>query len=119
MPLKRHWVVVLLGIAIGVTSACRGTEPQFTGFVTHIERGTSEGEARIFVESHAHKMVHRHVLIVTPKTAILKHEGDFEKPVSLNSLKEKDWVKVWFAGRKKSSYPIEVIAKRILIVNRL
>jgi hypothetical protein len=119
MSLKRRWVVALLGIAAGVTSACHGTEPQFTGFVTRIERGTSMGEARIFVESHAHKMVQRHVLIVTPKTAIVKLEGNVENTVNLNSLKEKDWVKVWFAGRKKSSYPTEVTAERIVIVDRL
>lgn len=119
MSLKRRWVVALIGIAAGVTSTCGATEPQFTGFVTRVERGTRMGEARIIVESHAHKMVRRHVLIVTPKTEIVKREGNVEKAVSLNSLMEKDWVKVWFTGRKKSSYPTEVTAERIVIVDRL
>jgi|SRR5690242_1095589 len=119
MLLKRHWIVALIGIAAGMSSACGATEPQFTGFVSRIERGTKVGEARIIVESHAQKMVQRHVLIVTPKTVIMRREGNVEKKVNVDSLMEKDWVKVWFAGARKSSYPTEVTAERIVIVDRL
>lgn len=77
------------------------------------------GDAKVTVESHANKMVRRHVLTVTRQTVIAKREGSVEKTVNLDSLAVKSWVKVWFAGGEKDSYPEEVRARRIVIVDRL
>lgn len=119
MSLTRRRAVVLLGTAAAVTKAPGETKPQFTGFVTLIERGAGKGDARVTVESHANKMVRRHVLTVTPQTVIVKRTGEVETPAGLDSLEVKNWVRVWFAGAEKSSYPVEVTARRIMIVDRL
>lgn len=115
MFLAPCWVVALIGIAAAAPSALSETEPQFTGFITLIERGTR----RVAVESHANKMVRRHVLTVTPQTVIVKREGDVEKTVNLDSLAVSNWVKVWFVGGEKGTYPLDVMARRIVIVDRL
>jgi hypothetical protein len=119
MSLTLRWAAALLWMAAAVTTAPGGANPQFTGFVTLIERGTGKGDARVTVESHANKMVRRHVLTVTPQTAIVKRTGEVETPASLDSLAVKNWVRVWFAGGEKNSYPVEVTARRIIIVDRL
>ena len=119
MSLTWRWAVALFVIVAAVTMASVETEPQSTGFVTLIERGAGKGDAKVTVESHANKMVRRQVLIVTSQTVIVKREGDVEKTVNLDSLAVKNWVKVWFAGAEKRSYPLEVTARRIVIVDRL
>ena len=118
MSLTRRWVVAFFGMAGAVMSAFGETEPQFTGFVTLLERGAGKSDARVTVESHANKMVRRHVITVTPQTIIVKREGDAEKTVNLDSLAVKNWVKVWFTSEEKGSYPVEVTARRIMIVDR-
>jgi hypothetical protein len=109
-----RWTLVAACLAIMMAE----TGPHFTGFVTLIERTGGNGQARVTVESHANKIVRRHLLTVTSRTVIVKREGQTEKAVHLDSLAAKDWVKVWFAGEEKSSYPVEVTARRIMIVDR-
>jgi hypothetical protein len=99
---------------IAVTNA----EPNFVGFVTAVERGgTGEVVGRIAVESHANKEVSRHSVTVTKQTVILRREGEADRPVGLEALREWDWVKVWFTDAREP-YPADVTARRLLIVDR-
>ena len=95
------------------------SDPDFIGFVTNVEKGgTGEVVGRINVESHADKLVHRHVVTVTRATVILRREGEQERPAEIESIKQKDWVKLWFREARSDRFPAEVTAKKVLIVDR-
>jgi hypothetical protein len=95
------------------------SEPDFVSFVTSIDRGgTGEVSARITVESHADKLVERHVVTITKNTVLLRRDGDTLKPTDLDALKPKDWVQLWFLGSPKKPYPSELTAQRLVIVDR-
>ena len=118
MRLTRLWIVaffVMAGLAMNVS--CE-SQPQFIGFITVVARGEGTTSARVTVESHAHKMVRRQVVIVTPQTSIVKREGGNEKTVNLDSLAVKDWVGGMVRRRREGPYPSEVTARRIKIVER-
>lgn len=106
---------MVLLFAVAGTVGCATKEAQFTGFVTTIDRGSSAGTARVTVESHAHKMVARHVLIVTARTVLMRRENGIDTPVDLDALAVKSWVKVWFDGAADAP---EADARRIVIVDR-
>ncbi|MGI9069685.1 MAG: hypothetical protein ACR2HX_25185 [Pyrinomonadaceae bacterium] len=115
---------VLVGIimtscgTVGLNSVPK-SEPDFTGFITNIVKGGTGGiVGRIMVESHADKLVHRHVVKLTKETVILRREGEQDQAANIESVKLKDWVKLWFSEPGQDSYPDEVTAQKILIVDR-
>ncbi|MDT7543439.1 MAG: hypothetical protein QOE33_3343 [Acidobacteriota bacterium] len=99
--------------------AMQNSEPSFVGFVTAIERG-GDGEVvgRVTVESHANKIVNRHFVNITKQTVMLRREGETDRPISLDALQPKDWVKLWFADAAREPYPPDVTARQLLIVDR-
>ena len=123
-----RWIGVW-GLLIGLTVACSpppedneliALEPDFVGFITMIQPVGSSGETgNIVVESHADKLVRRHVVEITGDTVILKRTNASEHRVSFASLELKNWVKVWFSGQARKSYPREVTARKLVIVDRL
>ena len=118
--MSQTWCCIGLLFALSAVGleACGGTEPQFTGFITSIERVAGTGEARITVESDAHKMVERHVVVVTAKTVIVRQQNQAETTVTQDSLAVKNWVKIWFASGEKKPHAHEGTARRIMIVER-
>lgn len=95
------------------------SEPDFVGFVTGVDRGgTGEVIGRITVESHADKLVDRHVVTITKATVLLRRDGNTLNPVGLDVLKAKDWVYLWFLGSPTKPYPAELTAQRLVIVDR-
>lgn len=120
-------LVAMAGLVVGVAvSSCTfpqrkceiGTEPDFVGFITIIDRGSGKGEVtgQIIVESHADKLVHRHVITVTNDTVILRRDGEINHRVNFDSLEVKNWVKVWFSGAKKP-YPVKVTARQLTVTD--
>ena len=98
-------------------TAMRNSEPNFVGFVTAVERGgTGEVVGRVAVESHANKEVTRHSATITKQTVLLRREGDADRPVGLEALRERDWVKVWFTDAREP-YPTDVTARQLVIVD--
>lgn len=116
---------ILAAVAVDSCGSPRGedrldSEPDFAGFVTGIDRGgTGEVIGRITVESHAHKLVHRYVVTLTKRTVLLRREGQTTRPVDIGALELKNWVKVWFSGPAKESFPVKVTARQLMIVDRL
>lgn len=115
---------VLAGIIMtscgSVGSSSPSSEPDFSGFITGIDRGGSGSTiGRITVESHADKLVERHVVTVTKETSILRREGENNHPETIDKLKVKDWVKLWFSESQRQPYPTEVTAQKILVVDHL
>jgi hypothetical protein len=95
------------------------SDPDFIGFVTNVEKGGSgEVVGRINVESHADKLVHRHTVNVTRGTVILRREGEQDRPTNIESIKPKDWLKLWFREARGDRFPDEVTATKVLIVDR-
>jgi hypothetical protein len=121
-------IIALAGALVGIIMTSCGSagsngvlnsEPDFTGFITSIDQGgTGAVIGRITVESHADKLVHRHTVNLTKETIILRREGEENRPASIGSLKLKDWVKLWFQEPRQESYPTEVTARKVLIVDR-
>lgn len=95
------------------------SEPSFVGFVTAID-GSETGDAltRLTVESHADKLVRRHVVSLSKETVVLRREGGALRSVEISALKPKDWVQLWFAGSGNEPYPLEVSARRVVIIDR-
>jgi hypothetical protein len=122
-------IFVLAGILLGCSAASCSTsmqnkeisnsDPDFVGFVTTIDRGgTGEVIGRLTVESHADKLVNRHVVTITRSTVLRRREGEALKPVNLDALKARDWVQLWFSGSPTKPYPQELTAQRLIIIDR-
>ena len=96
------------------------SDPDFVGFFSAIDHyGSGDVVGHITVESHANKLVRRHIVTLNRQTALLRREDGTLHPVELASFKPKDWVKVWFSGRRKETYPVDTTARQIVIVDHL
>lgn len=95
------------------------TEPQFIGFITQIQPGSDRDVLGwISVESHADKLVHRHIITITNETQIFVYEGGTYTQVNFEAFREYRYVKVWFAGNLKKPYPRETTARQVVIIDR-
>jgi hypothetical protein len=114
--------LVLLAGAVALTVGCSApfqpgpmldTDPDFTGFVTAIEPGSDEAVlATIFVESHADKLVHRLVTIVTSDTLFFVRDAAGTRAASFDALRVQDQVQIWM---DRAAQPA---AQQVLIVQR-
>ncbi len=115
---------MLAALAVNSCGSQRGkgsleTEPDFVGFVTMIDRsGSGEVIGHIAVESHAGKLVHRHLVTLTNRTLLLRREVQATRPVDIGALELKSWVQLWFAAPGKKPYPSEATARQVIIVDR-
>ncbi len=96
------------------------SEPDFVGFITAVEPASGPGDAigQVAVESHAGKMVRRHIVKVTKQTGIVMLEGKTTRPLDFASLQPKDWVKVWFSKPVKKPYPLQLTAEQLMVIDR-
>jgi len=96
------------------------SEPDFVGFITAVEPASGPGDAigQVAVESHAGKMVRRHIVRVTKQTAIVRMEGETTRPLDFGSLRPKEWVKVWFSNPVKKPYPLQLTARQLMVTDR-
>jgi hypothetical protein len=117
-PYAQHWALPLIATIVLGANACSAEESEILGFVTIVEK-QAQGSAKVTIESHANKMVRREVVVVTPKTAIVRREGDTDKAVSIDSLLPKSWVRVSVTGGENRSNSSPPVAHRIVIVDRL
>lgn len=105
--------------AVGNGNGLINTESQFVGFVTQIQPSSSmDVLGWIHVESHADKLVRRHIVTITSKTRLFLRKGDSYYPASFEVFQKKHWVKVWFAGPIKELYPKDTIGRQVIIINR-
>lgn len=91
-------------------------EPDFTGFVTAVQQDGASG--LVFVESHADKLVRRHVVSVTRETVIVRREGGNEQPATIGLVAVGKWLQVWFAKPVAQPPPRDVNARKIAIIPR-
>lgn len=117
-------VSLLLPAAMIVCASPEGqrplpTEPDFVGFITSIDRGGAhDPSARLGVESHAGKIVRRHVVTLKPETVLLRRDGDVKHPIVVDDLQLKNWVRLWFLDPGRQEYPIGVTARQVEVVDR-
>jgi len=121
--LLQFFGVALAGMPVTSCSVQSGeelnSEPSFVGFVTAIDRNETGGAIpRLTVESHADKLVRRHVVSLNKETVVLRRESGALRPVDISTLKLKDWVQLWFAGSRREPYPLEVSARQVVIIDR-
>ena len=91
-------------------------DPDFVGFITAIDR---EGPTHVIaVESHARKIVRRHLVRLTSETVLLRRDGDTTRPIGVDELDLRDWVRVWFSESGREEYPRDVTARQVEVVDR-
>ena len=94
-------------------------EPDFVGFITSIDRGGAQDPtARLNVESHAGKIVRRHVVRLTRETVLLRRDGDVRRPIAIDDFAVKNWVRLWFSDPGRQQYPTNVTARQVEVVDR-
>jgi hypothetical protein len=94
-------------------------EPDFVGFITAIEAGSGAGETgRLRVESHADKLVHRHLVKLTRDTVLLRREGSAQRRIEVRDVETRNWVRLWFSDSGRREYPNEVTARQVEVVDR-
>jgi hypothetical protein len=117
-------VSLLLPAAMIVCASPEGqrllpTEPDFVGFITSIDRGGAQDPpARLNVESHAGKIVRRHVVRLTRETVLIRRDGDVRRPIGVEEFELKNWVRVWFSDPGRQEYPTNVTARQVEVVDR-
>jgi hypothetical protein len=95
------------------------TEPDFVGFITSIDRGGAQDPtARLNVESHAGKIVRRHVVRLTRETVLLRRDAGVRRPIGVDDFELKSWVRLWFSDPGRREYPTNVTARQVEVVDR-
>jgi hypothetical protein len=110
--------MIMSACASPLGQAALPAQPDFVGFITTIERGPGPAEARLGVESHADKIVHRHVVTVARDTVLVRRENDAQRHIVVNELEERNWVRLWFVPPGRGEYPTDVTARQIEVVDR-
>jgi hypothetical protein len=126
MKNKRIIILLVALIATAAAISCSSSaekemltsKPDFIGFITEVNPNeTGQGLARVTVESHADKLLHRYFVTLQVNTVLLRREAGTTTAAEASSLKPKDWVEIWFA--KPAERPMaEVIARQIIITDR-
>jgi hypothetical protein len=117
-------VSLLLPAAMIVCASPEGqrplpAEPDFVGFITAIDRGGAhDPSARLDVESHAGKIVRRHVVTLKRETVLLRRDGEARHPIGVGDLELKNWVRLWFVDPGRQEYPMSVTARQVEVVDR-
>jgi hypothetical protein len=92
------------------------TEADFTGWVTEIypigDKGTL---GQILVESHADKIVDKHMVTIRDETLILQEDGENRHEVDFEALETTQKVQVWFTGSIMESFPLQGTARQVVI----
>jgi len=108
-------VLILLAAIPGCSSSAQPleTEADFTGFITEIHPGDP---ARLSVESHADKIVDKYVVTITGDTDLFRQEGEGFAQVNFDAFENKQWVRIWFSGPVMESFPMQVAAGQVVII---
>ena len=107
----------LIYTLLGNCSGFMDTDPQYTGFITHIQPDQrTEGRGWLLVESHADKLVRRQKVLITDQTKVLIHEKGVDYPSNFLAFKTKRWVKIWFMTRLENSPQKAATARMVVIV---
>ena len=102
-----------------VDQAGDGRNPDFSGFVTAIESGSTEVyPAIIVVESHADKIVNRIIVQIKRNTLVFIHDDSGEIPTSIKDIQNKDRVWIWFSGPLQEGFPGKATAEKISIIRK-
>jgi len=93
------------------------TEPDLVGFITGI-RSNGEGDilGQINVESHADKIVSKYTITITDETLIFQQDGNDLRRTALETLENKQWVRIWFTGPVTESFPARGTAGQVVII---
>ena len=93
------------------------TEADFIGFITEIHPSQDKDiTGQISVESHADKIVTRYIITIKRETLIFQQDGDNIRKVAFAALETKQWVKIWFSGPVMESWPMQVTAQQVMII---
>jgi hypothetical protein len=114
-------------LALMIMSACASTEgrgalparPDFAGFIAAIQRSPDSAGTTLRVESHADKIVRRHVVSLTRDTVLVRRTAGSQQRIDASDLQEKNWVRLWFSPPGRGEYPTEVVAVQIEVVDRI
>lgn len=119
MTTTRAFLSLSAGLAL--TAACAGTKPEMprgpasiTGRVTAVQRsGERIGSIRVEERSADEAGSAKAMVRVTQSTVVL---GPTEtERTDFNTLRVGQWVRVWFVGPVRESYPVQADAGSIVI----
>ena len=116
----------LTAIAASCTALPRAveTEADFTGRITQLEYVGTEGrvglvlvEAKVVREGTEY--LDKYMVTVKDDTLILEQVGQDRRPATFEALAVGQQVQVWFSGPVAESYPAQVAARQLLILDFL
>ena len=123
---KGYVIALSVALTIGLTliaTSCGSdpkpieTEPDLIAFITEIHPSQNEGiSGQISVESHTDKIVQKYTVTVRTETLIFRQDGDNLHEEAFTVLETKQWVKIWFSGPVKESWPMQATAKKVVII---
>jgi hypothetical protein len=115
-------LVLLTALVISVASCSRApapltTEPDFTGVVTLIEPGGTQGVlGRIHAEWDTGEFVDKYVIAVTNTTSFYAREGTGFRDADFTDVPPGGQVQFWFDGPVRESFPMQATAKQVMIL---
>lgn len=112
-------IAILAMSVVGCTRPPRPitSDPDFAGVITEIEPVANKGTlGRVLVESHAGEFVDKYFVTIKDDSRIFERVGEGHRLTSFDALKVGDKVQVWFAGPVLESFPAQVTAKQVAIV---
>lgn len=107
-------LIILLAVVFSCASSAKPleTEADFTGFITEIDPGDP---GRILAESHADKIVDKYWVTIKDETLIFQQDGESYLQTDFKAFENKQWVRIWFDGPVKESFPMQVDASQVVI----
>jgi beta-N-acetylhexosaminidase len=115
---RRFVALLVTGLALG---ACRSAAPSvpteaasITGRVTDVSRsGERIGSVRVEAEPAVPSGSPKAVVRITQATTILTSTP--ESATDFNALRVGQWVRVWFTGPVRESYPLQADAGTVVV----
>ncbi len=94
-------------------------ETDFTGWITDIQRIYRGGTlGQILVESQVDKLIDKYMITVKDETLIFLQFGEKRSRIAFADLETGQQAQIWFSGPVMESFPAQVDAKQIVIVDK-
>jgi hypothetical protein len=111
-------LIVLMAVSLDCASTTKPieTEADLIGFITEIQlNGERDILGQVSVESHADKIVRKYIITITEETLIFQQDENSLRKAAFKTLENKQWVKIWFTGPIVESFPVQGIARQVVI----
>ena len=112
-------ITILMGLLLlfgGCKPGNNETEPNLIGWIDNVLQPQGETLGQLLINSPDNNTSDKFMVTVTDKTVILNETSGEQKDAEFDSFNKGQKVEIWFSGPVMESYPAQVSAEKIVIM---